>query len=135
MARHRPSTKPRSLKMVHRFTSILKTARKLAGFYDQRPHRNWIAQKAKGKSIIDVFCHTGGFGVTAAKNGAASVTFVDSSAPALDLAKQNLKLNGLNTPSEYMTGKAFDVLDKLKQQDKQFDIVCIDPPAFVKSKK
>lgn len=107
---------------------------KTGWFYDQRPHRKWIAAHAAGKSVIDVFCHTGGFGVTAARHGASAITFVDSSQPAIDLVKDNVALNGIAAPCEYLTGKAFDVLDQLKQQNKQYDMVCIDPPAFVKSK-
>ncbi len=116
------------------FSVDVKNGQKTGWFYDQRPHRQWIAEKAQGKTMLDVFCHTGGFGVTAAKHGAASVTFVDSSAPAMQLVKQNMSLNDLKTPCVYEIGKAFDVMDKLKQQESQFDIVCIDPPAFVKSK-
>lgn len=107
---------------------------KTGWFYDQRPHRAFIAGKAKGKTVIDVFCHTGAFGVTAALQGASHITFVDSSQPAIDMVKQNVALNQITAPCEYITGKAFDVLDQLKTKNKQYDIVCVDPPAFVKSK-
>ena len=117
-----------------RFNVDVRNGQKTGWFYDQRPHRSWIAQKAAGKHVADIFCHTGGFGVTAARHGAAHVTFVDSSAPAIALVKKNLVLNSLTTSSDFRIGKAFDVLDVLKAEHKEFDIVCVDPPAFVKSK-
>jgi 23S rRNA (cytosine1962-C5)-methyltransferase len=106
---------------------------KTGWFYDQRPHRAWIADKAKDKTLIDVFSHTGGFGITAAAKGAAHVTCIDSSQAALDVAKANAELNKVADKCDYIAGKAFDVLESL--QGKQFDIVCVDPPAFVKAKK
>jgi 23S rRNA (cytosine1962-C5)-methyltransferase len=106
---------------------------KTGWFYDQRPHRIWIAEKAKGKTLIDVFSHTGAFGVTAAAKGAAHVTCVDSSQAALDVAKLNAELNKVADKCDFVAGKAFDVLESL--QGKSFDVVCVDPPAFVKTKK
>ncbi len=106
---------------------------KTGWFYDQRPHRIWIAEKAKGKTLIDVFSHTGAFGVTAAAKGAAHVVCVDSSQAALDVARLNAELNKVADKCDFITGKAFDVLESL--QGKNFDVVCVDPPAFVKTKK
>jgi 23S rRNA (cytosine1962-C5)-methyltransferase len=107
---------------------------KTGWFYDQRPHRLWIAQKSVGKKLLDVFCHTGGFGVTAARYGAIQTDFVDSSAPAMDMVRKNLEANNIATPNNFYIGKAFDVLDQLKQKHALYDVVCVDPPAFVKSK-
>lgn len=116
-----------------RFYADVKEGQKTGWFFDQRPHRLWIADKAKNKTLIDVFSHTGGFGVTAAAFGAKHVTCVDSSQPALDVAKANAMLNNVADKCDFITGKAFDVLESL--QGKKFDIVCVDPPAFVKVKK
>ena len=106
---------------------------KTGWFFDQRPHRLWVAQRARDKTLIDVFSHTGGFGVTAAAMGAAHVTCVDSSQGALDIARANAILNGVEAACSFVCDKAFDVLESL--QGKKFDIVCVDPPAFVKTKK
>lgn len=115
------------------FYADVLNGQKTGWFFDQRPHRAWIADKAKGKTLIDVFSHTGGFGITAAVKGATHVTCVDSSQPALDVACANAVLNKVESRCDFVTGKAFDVLETL--QGKKFDIVCVDPPAFVKTKK
>ncbi len=105
---------------------------KTGWFFDQRDNRRMIADIAKGKSVIDVYSHSGGFGLLAAKHG-AQVTMVDSSALALDLAKQAAFLNGVEC--EYIKGDAFEVMQRLADEGKTYDIVLADPPAFVKSKK
>jgi 23S rRNA (cytosine1962-C5)-methyltransferase len=115
-----------------KFYADLKEGQKTGWFYDQRPHRAWVAARAKGKTIIDVFCHTGGFGIMALAQGASHATFVDTSAAAIALTKKNAALNNVEARSEFIEGKAFDVLEKMSTQ---FDIVCVDPPAFVKVKK
>lgn len=116
-----------------KFYADVLEGQKTGWFFDQRPHRAWIANVARDKTLIDVFCHTGGFGITAAANGAKHVTFVDTSAAAITLTKANAALNGLTDKCEFIEGKAFDVLEDMR--GKQFDIVCVDPPAFVKTKK
>ena len=64
-------------------------------FFDQRPNRDRVAALAGGARVLDVFCHTGAFGLRAAAAGAAAVTLVDSSAPALDRATTAAEQNGL----------------------------------------
>jgi len=108
---------------------------KTGWFFDQRENRAWIASLTKEKSFIDVFCHTGGFGITAAKLGANSVVFVDSSAPALEMVKRNAKLNKVEDKCTTVEGRAFDVLEKLRAENKLFDVVSVDPPAFIKTRK
>jgi 23S rRNA (cytosine1962-C5)-methyltransferase len=102
-------------------------------FYDQRPNRNLVAQLAKGARVLDVFCHTGGFGVRSAAAGAAEVTLVDGSQPALDAAMIAAEINGVVGQVRARRGDAFDVLADLASE--RFDIVVTDPPAFAKSKK
>lgn len=115
-----------------KFFADVKEGQKTGWFYDHRPHRAWVAELSKGKSMIDIFCHTGAFGVTAGVNGAASVTFVDASAPAIELTKMNAELNNIADKSSFIVGKAFDVLEKMTTK---YDVVSVDPPAFVKTKK
>ena len=103
-------------------------------FYDQRPNRALVALLASGARVLDVFCHVGAFGLACAKAGAASVTLVDSSAPALDRAQQAAALNGLAGVST-RRGDAFEVMAAIAQEGERFDIVVVDPPAFAKTKK
>jgi 23S rRNA (cytosine1962-C5)-methyltransferase len=104
-------------------------------FFDQRPARDRIAALAPGARVLDVFCHTGAFGLRAAAAGAVSVKLVDSAAPALDLARQAAELNGLFARIEIQRGDAFGVMVALAESDARYDIVICDPPAFAKSRK
>ena len=108
---------------------------KTGWFYDQRDNRKMIADMAKDKTVIDVYSHSGGFGLLAAKQGASQVTMVDSSALALDLARQAAGINNLANPIEYVQEDAFAAMDRLHKAGNTYDIVLADPPAFVKTKK
>lgn len=108
---------------------------KTGWFFDQRENRAWVAGLAKGGSLLDVFCHTGGFGITAGRAGAENATFADSSATALEMVKKNADLNGIKGKCQMIEGKAFDVMEKLAAAGKKYDVVVVDPPAFIKSRK
>ncbi len=108
---------------------------KTGWFYDQRDNRKMIAELSKGKTVLDVFSHSGGFALLAAKEGASAVTLVDSSQLALDLAKQAAALNAVEEKCEYLKGDAAEVMQALHKQGRQFDVVLVDPPAYIKSKK
>jgi 23S rRNA (cytosine1962-C5)-methyltransferase len=101
-------------------------------FFDQRPNRDRVAALARGARVLDVFCHTGAFGLRAAGAGATAVTLVDSSQPALDHAMAAAAQNGF-TGVAARRGDAFDVMEALAGE--RFDIVVCDPPAFAKSRK
>jgi 23S rRNA (cytosine1962-C5)-methyltransferase len=106
------------------------------GFYfDQSDNRFFIERFTDRKSVLDAFCNSGGFGLHSAKTGASSVTFVDSSSPAVENAKKNFKLNGLNTGSEFIVSDVFDYLESCISRKINFDVVMIDPPAFAKNRK
>ena len=106
------------------------------GFYfDQRPNRDRVAALAAGARVLDVFCHTGAFGLRAAAAGAAAVTLVDSSAPALDRAREAAERNGLSGRVTQQRGDAFDVMAALAAAGERYDLVICDPPAFAKSRK
>jgi 23S rRNA (cytosine1962-C5)-methyltransferase len=83
--------------------------------------------------VLDVFSYVGAWGIGAARDGAAEVTCIDSSAAALELAVENAELNSLKLKTS--RGDGFDVLESLGSAQAQFDIVLIDPPAFAKRKK
>ncbi len=104
-------------------------------FLDQRENRARIRSLSAGRSVLNVFSYTGGFGVAAAVGGASSTLNVDISLPALEVAKRNYAANGLDAPADAFLGAdAFDWLREAKAAKRQFDIVVVDPPAFVKSK-
>ena len=108
---------------------------KTGWFYDQRDNRKMMAELSVGKSVLDVYSHSGGFALRAAKAGASSVTLVDSSKLALELAAQAGALNGIADKLSYEQGDAFEMMQKLASEGRQFDVVIADPPAFVKHKK
>ena len=103
-------------------------------FYDQRQNHKFVASLAGGKAVLDVFCHVGGFGLAAIAAGASNVSFVDSSASALELvgvaAAEMKKSDNINT----IRGDSFAVMKELANSDHLYDIVICDPPAFVTSR-
>ncbi len=114
------------------FADVMR-GQKTGWFFDQRDNRALIAGLSKGKRVIDIYSHSGGFGVLAAKAGASDVVLVDSSKLALELAQQTAARNGVTVMC--MQGDAFAVMERLAQAGELFDVVLADPPAFVKSKK
>ena len=106
------------------------------GFYlDQRDNRARVAAAAAGREVLNAFSYSGGFGVAAALSGAARVTHVDLSQPALDLARANAALNGIGDErSETIAGDVFKVLRLFRDSRRTFDLVVLDPPKFVEAK-
>ena len=117
------------------FQADVMTGQKTGWFFDQRDNRDWVASLAKDSAMLDVFCHSGGFGIQAAKAGATAVTFVDSSGPALQAAEKNALLNGVEKKCQFIEGKAFETMEKLRDMGQKFGLVSLDPPAFIKSRK
>jgi len=104
------------------------------GFYlDQRDNRRAAAQYAKGRSVIDAFCYTGGFALHAARAGATQVEAVDSSTTALHLAQQNAQLNELSQV-HFVQADVFAHLDQLVKDQKRFGMIVLDPPKFARSR-
>lgn len=98
------------------------------GFYlDQRDARRAVEAVATDRRVLNVFSYTGAFSVIAAARGAASVTSIDSSGPALEVAARNAALNGVDI-GELTEGDAFTVLRGLRDRAKQYDLICLDPP-------
>jgi len=117
------------------YIADLLSGQKTGFFFDQRENRSAIAKYCRGKRVLDCFCHTGAFGINAAKAGASEITWVDSSKPALDLAEENTKLNGLGDKFNGIVSNAGEYLEKLAKEGNKFDIIIVDPPAFIKSRK
>jgi 23S rRNA (cytosine1962-C5)-methyltransferase len=114
----------------HRFEVDFVAGQKTGFFLDQRENRRILAGLSAGRDVLDLFAYTGGFSVYAAKGGARSVVSVDASGKALERARHNFGLNGLDGPG-YRTEKedAFRYLDRLQET---FDLIVLDPPAFAK---
>ena len=104
-------------------------------FYDQRDNHAFAARLAGGGTMLDVFCHVGGFGLAAAAGGATAISFVDSSQAALDLVEKAKQESQFFGASELLQGDAFDVMTKLAEEGRTFDTVVCDPPAFAPSKQ
>lgn len=113
----------------------LQGGQKTGWFYDQRPNRAWLRRFVPGKRVLDVFSYVGGFAVQAAVFGAREVVAVDASRPALEMAEKNAALNGVGKIFNCIEGDAFAVLKGLKAEGERFDVVVVDPPAFIKRKK
>jgi 23S rRNA (cytosine1962-C5)-methyltransferase len=104
------------------------------GFYlDQRDNRRAVARLAAGRRVLDAFCYTGGFGLHAARAGAASVHGVDQSEPALALARANARLNGVDHV-DYVRADVFEHLGELAAQGERFGLVVLDPPRFARAR-
>jgi 23S rRNA (cytosine1962-C5)-methyltransferase len=116
-----------------RFEIPVKTGQKTGWFYDQRANRDALVRYVGGKAVLDVFSYIGGWALRALKAGAASATAIDSSAPALEGAARNAALNGVTL--DVIKGQALDTLRDLRQQQRRFDVVVVDPPALIKRKK
>ena len=102
------------------------------GFYlDQRDNRDAVGRLAAGRSVLNMFCYTGGFTLHALRHGAAEVMSVDSSADALALAQPGVERNGLPAGSaHWIEADAFNHLRSLRNQGRQFDLIVLDPPKF-----
>ncbi len=106
---------------------------KTGWYFDQRDNRAFMAALAKGKSVLDAYSYTGGFGIAAAKAGASEVICLDSSAPALALAEESAAAN--NVSIKAVKADVFEELERLSAAKERFDIVIADPPPFVRARK
>lgn len=106
------------------------------GFYlDQRRARMGLENIAKNKKVLDLFCFSGGFAVTAAVYGAESVLAVDIKEDWLELGRRNAELNKVASRVKFMKGDVFDVLREKLRSGERYDIVVLDPPSFLRTKK
>jgi len=106
---------------------------KTGHFLDQRENRVAVARYCRGAEVLDCFAYTGGFGVQAARAGAASVAAIESSAPALELLAENMASNSPNTPVEALAGDVFSLLRRLRAEGRRFDVIVLDPPKLAQS--
>lgn len=118
-----------------RFVAPILSGQKTGWFYDHRMNRARMQQYVAGKRVLDVFSYIGGWGVQAAAAGAGQVVCVDSSEQALARVSRNAALNGVTDQISTSHGEAFEVLKQLREERERFDVVILDPPAFIKRKK
>lgn len=118
-----------------RFLAPLAEGQKTGWFYDQRDNRRWLPRLARGARVLDLFSYVGAWGVRAALCGAESVLCVDESARAVDYVARNAVRNGVEGRLQARRGDAFEVLKALREARERFDLVVVDPPAFIKRKK
>ena len=118
----------------HKFLVDVKNGHKTGFYLDQRENRKLLSEFSSGKEVLNCFSYTGGFSVYAIKAGASKVTNVDSSADALELAEKIFVLNKINsTEFENVEDDVFKYLRKLRDSNKQFDLIILDPPKFADS--
>ena len=104
-------------------------------FLDQKYNRLAIQRLCKDAEVLDCFTHTGSFALNAGIAGAKHVTGVDASELGIEQARENARLNGLEDRVEFVCADVFDLLPKLEEEGKQYDVVILDPPAFTKSRQ
>lgn len=112
------------------FEIDVEKGQKTGMFIDQRENRALLKSLSQGKSVLNTFCYTGGFSLYALSGGAKHVVSIDSSARAMEGTSKNIALNGFNDlPHQPITA---DVMQWIKTNEQQFDIIVLDPPAFAK---
>ncbi len=119
-----------------RYRVDVENGQKTGFFLDQKYNRRAAASIARGKNVIDCCTHTGSFALNCAKAGAAHVTAVDVSAAAVEMARSNAVLNGLEGNMDFVRSDIFDFLKaRIEAHDRSADYIILDPPAFTKSRK
>ena len=124
------------------FTAEIPGSQKTGFYFDQRDNRARVAQVARGRRVLDLFCYTGGFALGAARAGAAEVVGVDSSAVALLAAEEHRTRNQLSNKVKFLRSDVRKILDR-RNRDRQgslglgdrFDLVVVDPPKFMTSQR
>jgi len=113
------------------FRVDVEQGQKTGFFLDQRENRQRVRALASGRSVLDAFCYTGGFAIAAAAGGAARVLALESSAPALEVARENLAANPIDPARiEFRQADVFAHLRELRDRGARFDLVVVDPPKF-----
>lgn len=140
---------PRNIECVHgespaevgliengvKFLAPLQAGQKTGWFYDQRLNRYMLKNYVKGKRVLDVFSYIGSFAIQAAVFGAREIWAVDGSRAALEMAEKNAALNNVGHIFTGAEGDAFHVLKALREEEEKFEVIVVDPPAFIKRKK
>lgn len=118
-----------------KFHVDIENGQKTGYFLDQQDNRRELKNIVKGAEVLEVFCYTGTFSVHAAYYGAKKVLGVDISENAVNQARRNAELNGLQDICSFEPMNAFDILKTWSKEKRQYDVVILDPPAFTKSRE
>lgn len=118
-----------------RFIAPLWEGQKTGWFYDHRMNRLRLQNYVENKNVLDVFSYLGGWGIQAAAFGAKTVDCIEVSNTASEYIRRNAALNNLSDNVNVITNDAFEALKKLQQDGKKYDVIILDPPAFVKRAK
>ena len=118
-----------------KFQVDLRAGQKTGFFFDQRENRRLIRELSQDKKVLDCFCYSGGFGLNALKGGATSVLAVDESASALELVRSSAEANRFSERITTQPGDCFQMLRDFTKKKVAFDLIILDPPAFVKTKE
>ena len=108
---------------------------KTGWYFDQRENRGLLGPYVQGRSVLDVCSYVGAWGVQAAARGAASVVCLDASRSALDRVERNAGMNGVQEKVAVCHADAFDAMREMRGERRRFDLVLLDPPAFIKRRK
>ena len=117
-----------------RYMVDVEDGQKTGFFLDQKNNRAAVGRLCKGKKVLDCFTHTGSFALNAGMAGAESVLGVDASQLAVEQARENARLNGLEERVRFECADVFELLPQLERQGERYDVVILDPPAFTKSR-
>ena len=117
-----------------KYTVDFENGQKTGFFLDQKYNRRQVASLARGKRVLDCFTHTGSFALNAAMGGAEHVTAVDVSESAVEMARRNAQLNGLEDRMDFVCSDVFELLPSLEGKH-DYDFIILDPPAFTKARK
>ena len=113
------------------FRVDVEQGQKTGFFLDQRENRQRVRELAAGREVLDGFCYTGGFSIAALAGGAKRVTAIESSAPALVVARDNLAANALDQGKiDFVQADVFTQLRTLRDRGARFNMVILDPPKF-----
>ncbi|MEE9424788.1 MAG: class I SAM-dependent rRNA methyltransferase [Methylococcales bacterium] len=120
----------------NRFIAPFQNGQKTGWFYDQRDNRQMmIPRYVNNRSVLDLFSYAGGWGISAALAGASRVCCVDQSQSAVDYVNKNAELNQLQDRVTAVKAVVLDFLTEMRKDKQRFDVIVLDPPAFIKNKK
>jgi 23S rRNA (cytosine1962-C5)-methyltransferase len=120
----------------HRYLVDVHNGHKTGFYLDQRDNRRQVGHFVADADVLNCFCYTGGFGVAAMAAGARTLTNIDISAAALEIARQNMMLNNLDTDRvTYLQADVFKQLRSFRDAAREFDVVVLDPPKFADSRQ
>ena len=113
----------------------LRHGQKTGEFLDQRENRKRVARESVGRAVLDLYCYTGLFSLHCGMAGAASVLGIDSSAPAIERARLNAARNAPGRETVFEVEGVERALERLAREEARFDMIVLDPPALVRSRK